>query len=220
MHEWSARKAFEHDLETLGAAAVYELVDLGRSAAWCADAHCRHRLVAPVVGQVHRDVESLEQLWCRGQVEYLLAQGRVRLISVPVGAQPRRDLDADANQQALEQGLAPHPVVVRVHASTGGLPDDGWVRWDGELELLAADEADAGAEPAAVLPRAHAPLEVGSTLPSRTLLHLLEDGAVWRWPYKSDRLWLLAAVGPCERSGWRIEPLSWERLERALAPDL
>lgn len=36
-----------------------------------------------------------------------------------------------------------------------------------------------------------AALEVGATAPSRTLLHLKEEGILARWPYGSDRIWLI-----------------------------
>lgn len=40
------------------------------------------------------------------------------------------------------------------------------------------------------------PLEIGSTTPSKTLLHLLEAGAVARWPYGSDHICLLVLGRP------------------------
>lgn len=216
-HEWGARRAFEEDLAGVGAQAVYEVVELGRAAAWCDDPQCRHRLLARVVGQVHQDVESLEQLWCRGQVESLLETGRVRLVSVPVGQGPVADREAERNERVLREALAAQPVTLSVWASTGGVSDDGWVHWQAPLAVMASEEADIDAEPQIVLSEVRAALKVGSTLPSRTLLHLLADGAVWRWPYGSDRLWLLAAVVPSE-SGWRVRPVGWDRMER-VAPD-
>ena len=49
-----------------------------------------------------------------------------------------------------------------------------------------------------------APLEVGYTRPSRTLLHLTEFGAVARWPYGHDVITLLV-----QRDG-RAQPLAAE----------
>ncbi|MER7671316.1 hypothetical protein ABTY61_23010 [Kitasatospora sp. NPDC096128] len=42
----------------------------------------------------------------------------------------------------------------------------------------------------------NAPLEVGTTLPSRTLLHLDLEGAVARWRYASTWITLLWRIGP------------------------
>jgi hypothetical protein len=39
-----------------------------------------------------------------------------------------------------------------------------------------------------------APLEIGSSLPSRTWLHLREDRAVARWPYGHDSFMLFVKV--------------------------
>ena len=70
---------------------------------------------------------------------------------------------------------------------------DGMIRWTEPIEVSVATgliEIAKGEErpgPIALhyqVPPGEAPLEIGSSLPSRTMLHLLDGGKVARWPYR------------------------------------
>ncbi|MFP5219876.1 MAG: hypothetical protein ACLGIG_09080 [Actinomycetes bacterium] len=210
-HEFGARHGFARAIEDFGAADVYGVVELGRFALWCTEPGCAHHLSNAAIGQTFKDVEPVEQLWCRGRLEALLANGRVLSMVVDVFEGPVADREVERNQALLNAGLAGTPGRATVWSSSGGRPDDGLIEWVGQLRLAPRDEG--AVEEAAtrgltelVLPELRAPLEIGYTLPSRTWLHLAQHGAVWRWPYRSTNLFLLAAVSDGPR-GWGVGPL-------------
>jgi hypothetical protein len=205
-HEDAARDAFVLALTARGHDEVYREVEIGRATSWCDEPDCDHHVRRAVIGQTHTGDESIHQLWCRGHVEAFLASGRVRRTAIQVGVTPGADRDHARNQQKLTDALAGWGFEADVQPSTGGRTDDGDVTWAGDLGLLSPAEVDAGVPPAAVLGPGRASLEIGYTLPSRTYTHLYERGAVWRWPYGSDRLTLLAAVAEHDE-GWWIKPL-------------
>jgi hypothetical protein len=204
-HEFGAHHGFEAALKARGHDAVYREVEIGRESLWCDDRACYHRLERTIIGQTFQGGESLEQLWCRGQVESLLLSGQVRRTAVNIGHGPYADKMAEANSAALNAKLTHFAMTAGVSDSSGGRQDDGDITWHEPLDLLSAAEAQGDASASAVLAPGNAPLEVGYTLPSRTLTHLLEEGAVWRWPYNSQRLWLLAAVME-DSHGWHVHP--------------
>lgn len=205
-HELGARDGFEHVLKIRGAESVYRTVELGRQALWCTRLDCAHAAERGIVGQTYQGDEALEQLWCRGQLEHLLQTGTVRRRSIVIGQGPGADRRCEENEGLLRTALTAHAAVPTVVASTSGRTDDGEIAWLEPLGVLSAEEVRSGRPPEAVLPPDEAPLEVGYTFPSRTLLHLFEEGAIWRWPYNSERLWLLAAVAESD-DGWTRRPL-------------
>ncbi len=175
------------------------------------DSACAHAVTNRVIGQTFQDVESLQQTFCRGQMEGHLASARVLIMRVDVGATPQADREVERNQALLEVGLSRMPALVRVVGSAGGREDDGWIDWQGALRVVprdnsAQEQASAVGLTELVLPALRAPLEIGFTLPSRTWWHLEEDGAVWRWPDGSNELTLLVSVAR-GREGWMVTTL-------------
>lgn len=139
-----------------------------------------------------------------GDAQRLALEG-ARRQAHPVNAVPRPDRYGVENERALNDGLAG----TGLHATVDGSPgqtDDGVLTWTIDLPLVSRQEAKDVAVPEVAITPGSAPLEIGYTLPSRTLTHLLTTGAVWRWPYTSARVWLLAAVVQAEQ-GWQVEPL-------------
>ena len=135
----------------------------------------------------------------------LLGTGQVRRFAHPVAATPRPDRHGAENERTLNAGLAGTGLPAAVNGSPGQT-DDGVLTWTIALPLVSKQEAEVDAAPEVAIAPGSAPLEIGYTLPSRTFTHLLTTGAVWRWPYKSERLLLLAAVTNHEQR-WQIEPL-------------
>ena len=208
-HERSARLEFLDGIERFGTEWAYQVVELGRQAMWC-DRHdsCAHHVDNAVLGQTYRGEETLEQTYCRGLIATLICEGRVRRSYRRVGATPRPDRERSRNRRALRRGLSATPITAEVWEPGQGDPgEDGWVQWNEPLRVFRLPEAQqADGEPLLLTP-AGAPLEIGYTLPSRTLGHLAKEGAVWRWPYNSELLWLVAAVDPTTDRDDRLRPL-------------
>lgn len=193
-----ARSSLEDAIESSGLLQTYSAIDLARQALWCRDTHCRHKADVPVIGQAFGD-EGIEQLWCRARIAGLMGSQRVILASLGLIGLPEADRRADDNHRLLRDALSEETFDVDVWSSVGGADDDGRVGWTRPLTVV-LDADDHGGERVTLEPGC-APLEIGYTLPSRTLSHLVYDGGVWRWPYGSQELWLLAAV---ERQGDRL----------------
>src|SRR4051794_3110158 len=132
-------------------------------------------------------------MWSRACIAGLIGTRRVVMISFKeVGATPLPDRDAALNEARLRAALADDPLDVDVWSSAGGRDDDGRVRWHKPLRMLEPRDGEELAE--FFLQPQVAPLEIGYTHPSRTYRHLELEGGVWRWPYGSDVLWLVAAL--------------------------
>lgn len=129
----------------------------------------------------------LEQLVALTTMGALIDQGLLYMRSFYVGQPPSNDRNRPQHQRVL-QGLRVHGLEVQIDPWTGGGNGlaDGSISWSEPLEVLALE----GEHRLTVGPRS-AVLETGSTEASRTLSHLLVDGALWRWPYDSERVWLL-----------------------------
>jgi len=216
-HEFGARYGFTEAVKLRGAEAVYADVELGRQSLWCDDPACRDVIERSAIGQTWRGEESLEQLWCRGQIERAFLTGQVRRTTFRVVGGPHADEMVEKNQAVLDAALGAFSLAASVHGSVGGGVDDGDVAWSAPLEVLSEEEARAGRGAAAVLEPGIAPLEIGYTLPSRTLAHLFQEGAVWRWPYGSEQLWLLAAV-ELRDEGWCVWPFGLDIDPERLLP--
>lgn len=126
-----------------------------------------------------------------------LAYGRIVRRRIPVGATPGPDADRQGNAAKLEAVSRPF----RAHLSMlqNGGDSDGTFSWEQPINLWRALgvrllqekglygslHAPFEAKPWKV------PLEVGYTLPSRTLMHLTVEGAVARWAYDDTEICLL-----------------------------
>lgn len=150
------------------------------------------------IGQTPWGPESwpFEQLAAYLAVHTGLMSGMYAHVQISVGDIPGPDADRIGNAAKL-QGV--HRLF-RAELDMGqhGADCDGWLSWDTPIEVEKSTGegviTDCGTfplkTPKGIAP-GRVPLEVGSTKPSRTYLHLHQDGGVARWAYDDDRIALL-----------------------------
>lgn len=165
---------------------------------------------ADAIGQVHRatpDRWPMEQVAAFTYVHAGIVAGDYGAV-VLTGAQtkggPGRDKDREGNASRLAELCAPFSADVDLEQNSAA--EDGTLTWSAPIKC----DRSAGVSfidpcprtamrrlmmPAPVAPKS-VPLEIGSSSPSRTMWHLLEDGAVARWPYGADFLTLLVNFKP------------------------
>ncbi|MFD1309073.1 hypothetical protein [Streptomyces kaempferi] len=93
----------------------------------------------------------------------------------------------------------PVPFVAELDVEQNAADEDGTLSWTEEIIVTRSTGVPYTAACASretvtiptVMPSYRVPLEVGTTKPSRTLLHLEEDGGVARWAYGSQDLYVL-----------------------------
>jgi len=119
-----------------------------------------------------------------------LENGWIAYRLVELGDEPGPDRATEENNRALQQ--LPPDLTARFH---GGLGDaDGYVRLSAAAEFtVTVGDTD---QPYRVAPRTF-PLEVGTTLGSRTWFHLFRERALARWPYGQTvlHLWTVTKAG-------------------------
>lgn len=123
-------------------------------------------------------------LYCHGAV---LSGGYLWITHFLDSEGPDRDAERAANRAVLEAQL---PASLRVSVWDADLTDDdGEIEWDEPILMrrstLAAPNAEMTADDVLVRPGC-VPLEIGYTMPSKTLQHLTMEGGVARWPYGAD----------------------------------
>lgn len=140
----------------------------------------------------------MEQVACFAEVHALIFGGDATELLIGVGETPRPDADREGNAAALAR--LPHPFRAHVDMEQNNASQDGTLCWEGPIRVglctgLIARHADGTTHPLPVfftIPAGMAPLEIGSTKPSRTLAHLIDgEGSVARWPYGSSRIRLI-----------------------------
>jgi hypothetical protein len=141
------------------------------------------RTLVDVFGQPWRgwDVGQLFALAC---LDHLVTKGYATISEHYIAATPKSDKFRAANQAALRAHLDPQ-TTVSVDESQKGAEMDGWLSWKKAIPAHNADSS--GLE----VPIGGAPLEIGNTDASTTCLHLSRRGAVARWPYGHDTLYVL-----------------------------
>lgn len=148
------------------------------------------------VGRDRWDQWPLHQVDAFACVNALIHTGAYGMVLVSVGATPCADKEREANAAALANI---HPsFVAELDMDQHCGDSDGWLYWHDEITV----ECSTGTSyysptghPGSVMtkrriPPGSVPLEVGSTLPSRTAIHLAMDGGVARWPYGSELITL------------------------------
>lgn len=155
------------------------------------------------IGQTHKGPSR----WLPSQAAaYLrvhtgLTSGEFAQVILPTAGAPGLDGDRAGNQKTL---LALHPAfLASVDVTQDHADADGLLSWE---RPITADQStgvglpeSVGTRPAARpvrIPAGAVPLEIGYTLPSRTLHHLLQDGGVARWPYHHQNVCVLLNLRP------------------------
>ncbi|MFD1278028.1 hypothetical protein ACFQ51_56770 [Streptomyces kaempferi] len=152
------------------------------------------------VGQMHRATPGrwpVHQVAAFLDIHAAVGAGRYAMVQVGVGTEPRSDADRTANAQALSD--LPVPFVAELDVEQNAADEDGTLSWTEEIIVTRSTGVPYTAACASretvtiptVMPSYRVPLEVGTTKPSRTLLHLEEDGGVARWAYGSQDLYVL-----------------------------
>lgn len=186
-------------------------------------AETRHRLRLPgdhpmafnsdyvdAIGQIFRADPGrwpMEQVAAFTAVHTKLCSGEV--LQVLIGCEgmdggPKPDRKRRENAAKLAD--LPSPFEAEVDATQNAGDYDGTLKWHAPIRMYGATGAvfldpcrRSAKQPVGIvrtITDGWAPLEIGYTQPSRTLLHLLEMGAVARWPYGSDYIRLF--VRRCE----------------------
>ncbi|GAA3155551.1 hypothetical protein ACFQ0X_44150 [Streptomyces rectiviolaceus] len=152
------------------------------------------------VGQVHHRAPGrwpVHQVAAFLDIHAAIGAGRYAMVQVGVDTMPRPDAERAANAAALVD--LPEPFTAQLDQDQNAADEDGMVEWSEAIVVTRSTGVPytAGCAvpesltiPTAVQPM-QIPLEVGTTLPSRTLLHLEEDGGVARWAYGSTDLYVL-----------------------------
>ncbi|KIF66271.1 hypothetical protein HY68_36820 [Streptomyces sp. AcH 505] len=152
------------------------------------------------VGQMHRLTPGrwpVHQVAAFLDIHAAVGAGRFAMVHIGVGTAPRPDTERAANAAALTD--LPDPFTVRLDLGQNAADEDGIVEWSEDIVVTLSTGVSYTAGcvipepltmPTIVRP-SRIPLEVGTTLPSRTLLHLEEDGGVARWAYDSTDICVL-----------------------------
>jgi hypothetical protein len=197
VHESAAQKMFNELMETPDGALTYQIVHAGlRDGRWSErymDAIGQH-------GVRSRTSWPQNQVAAFGFVHLSVVRGEVALVPVSTLGTPRRDSCREENAAALAN--LPHPFVAEVDADQNCGDCDGIIKWTEPIEVTVCSGLSERTDSGVLLPvplhvmiqPGEAPLEIGSSLPSRTWLHLREDRAVARWPYGHDSFMLFVKV--------------------------
>lgn len=150
------------------------------------------------IGQTQRQPAywPLEQVAAFVAVHAGLMSGRFAHVEVSVGNSPGSDADREGNAAKLRGTHRLFHAELDMHQN--GADCDGWLSWNTPIGLNRSSglglvtpcgtspvEMSMHVEPHGV------PLEVGSSKPSRTYLHLLQEGGVARWAYGDDHIYVL-----------------------------
>lgn len=135
-----------------------------------------------------------------------IAGGTIGRFLVRAGGVPRSDASRAENAELLADLPSPFGAFVAPGQGTS-------THGDGRLEWIEPVEVDVPSGTVTLAPRS-VPLEIGTSQSSRTLLHLLEEQGVARWPYGHDWITILVALG---QPFARPDKLLAERRRRYLA---
>jgi hypothetical protein len=193
-HERAARAILGRMLMDEGAAAALvrtrrRLAEKGSFEQAYVDAAGQMRRSTPRTWPPHQAAAFL-------QLHAMTGSGRYAIARVEVGSTPKADAEREANADALV-GLS-EPFIAELDREQKAADEDGVLHWTqeitatrctGAVQLMNCGVKDPVVAPVMVQP-CSVPLEVGTTMPSRTLLHLVEDGGVARWAYGSTDLFV------------------------------
>lgn len=160
---------------------------------------------AAAIGQTLRSAAAgwpMEQVAAFAAVHTMVCAGDVAQVLIGASSLDGGPvLDSHRDENAAKLADLPAPFQAAVDADQRGGDCDGTLKWDTPITMDAASGLvlldscrDAVKQPVPMVTTVAAgwaPLEIGSTMASRTLLHLLQEGAVARWPYGSGFVRLL-----------------------------
>ena len=138
-----------------------------------------------------------EQLACMTALHSDITEGRIATACIKVGAEPGPDREREENAALL--ATLPHPFKADLSLTQHMADSDGGFRWTKGIQVhvqtgTVIDDPDGVPRSDAVrvpIKPMSVALEVGSTLPSRTIWHMRREFGVARWPYGSDVIWLM-----------------------------
>lgn len=140
-----------------------------------------------IFGQYFREEHCTRpHLWSYATILSWAIMGKLVMVEIPVGESPSSDSEEEENNHKLG-GL---PSGISVVFSGGCGDNDGRFQWDVPLKLNLIVDNDI--EYGWTVAPCTAPLEVGYTTFHTTWLHLLEEGYLARWPYRSKSVYLIA----------------------------
>jgi hypothetical protein len=121
---------------------------------------------------------------------------------------PGPDSDRAGNAARLT-GL-PWPFVAEVDPGQHQADNDGYLKWIEPIQAEASTgtpftRAGGRIEPRQItrtIPPGRVPLEIGTTRASVSLLHVIREKGLARWPYGHDRISLFVRTGACAH--WRL----------------
>lgn len=158
-----------------------------------------------VIGQTHWGTKSwtIEQAAAFTDIHARINAGRYVRVLVEVGATPQADHMREANSAALAD--LPGPFVAHLDMDQNCADQDGVLEWTEPIVgnrstgVKAFELRPGGKEMYVGTTRwlrkpGWAPLEVGTTEPSKTLFHMKLYGAVARWPYLQDQITIIVDV--------------------------
>ncbi|WP_131589746.1 hypothetical protein [Streptomyces seoulensis] len=153
------------------------------------------------IGQTQHDPAywPLEQVAAFLKVHTGLMAGLYARVEISVNAMPGPDADRVGNAAKLR---GTHPLFCpELDMEQNGADCDGWLSWKTDISMNRSSSlgliTDCGTSPVnmgLLVEPGGVPLEVGTSKPSRTYMHLHMEGGVARWPYHSDRIGLLINV--------------------------
>lgn len=157
------------------------------------------------IGQSARheaELWPMDQLAAFTMVHALIYGGAVAMVRIGTAGPPFRDKEREANATALS--VLPRPFSATVDLDQANDPGDGTLTWDEPIQVeqatgLIDKHPDGSTAPIVVrykIQPGSMPLEIGSTLPSRTYEHLAWGSGVARWPYGHSVIHLFISPGP------------------------
>ncbi len=162
------------------------------------------------IGQNPWDGWPMEQVAVFIKIQVMIHTGLVAMVPLSTPRPPLADRERAGNAEALAS--LPHPFTASVDMYQSNEAGDGLLSWSEPIEAslstgIIGRDSDGRTRPVPVhfmIPPGSAPLEIGSSLASRTWTHLVMDsGRVARWPYGHSRIRLLVNFD---------RDAAWERL--------
>jgi len=141
--------------------------------------------------------------------------GKIAKTVIDIGCEPSSDTDRDSNSAALMKGLEsinawgttlfdPNSTEAKCRFFGnfwgGSADEDGYIEWDGNASFWIFKDGKCDHD--IKIPGRRVPLEVGYTMPGRTIAHLASARGLARWPYNSKIITILVVV---DNDIWRLK---------------